>query len=347
MIAAAALVLSLGLGPSHALEPVSLPLPPIATFPDQEPPDLDSVTWALYSVDEGAMLWSGNPDLRRAPASVTKVMTALVVIDRAQPETVVTISETAAETPIGYPGQPELEAGEEWQIEELLTFLMVKSGNDAAVALAEAVAGSEESFAELMNEKALELGMADSSFQNPNGLDDNGHHSTARDLIRLGVAALREPRLVDLTRIKSTTYRPGERVVPVDNTNKLLGTFPGVLGFKTGDTVNAGLVLLSYARTAHEEFVGVVMGADDHLGATADLMAYAERTLGPKDHFYSSLAEHEAAAGYPGWRRNRITAAGPLADPSAAPSTDTLTPGEATVITMLRVVLPRVLGGDG
>jgi hypothetical protein len=120
-----------------------------------------------------------------------------------------------------------------------------------------------------------------------------------------------------------------------------------VLGLKTGDTVAAGLVLLAYAQTAHEEFVAVVMGADDHLGATADLIAYAGRTLGPKDHFYSALAGHEAVAGFPEWRLNRIAAAGPLADPSAAPSTDSLTPGEATVVQMLRVVLPRVLGGDG
>ena len=347
MIGVAALVLSLGFGPAHALEPVSLPLPPLATFPDQEPPDLDSLAWALYSIDEGAMLWTGNPDQARAPASITKVMTALVVIDRALPDEVVVVSQTAADAPIGFPGQPELEVGEEWTIEELLAFLLVKSGNDSAVALAEAAAGSEEAFAELMNERAAELGMSASHFVNPNGLDDTGHLSTARDLIRLGVAALREPRLVALTRVQATTFRPGTRVVPVNNTNKLLGTFPGILGLKTGDTSAAGLVLLSYVHTAHEEFVGVVMGADDHLGATADLMAYAARTLGLKDHFYSVLADHEAAAAFPEWLRNRFAAAGPLADPSAAPSSPYTTPGEATVLQMLRVVLPRVLGGDG
>jgi len=347
MIGVAALVISLGFGPSHALEPVDLPMPPIANFPDQEPPDLDSLAWALYSIDEGAMLWTGNPDQSRAPASITKVMTALVVIDRALPDEVVVISQTAADTAIGYPGQPELEAGEEWTIQELLSFLLVKSGNDSAVALAEATGGSEEAFAELMNEKAVELGMSASHFVNPNGLDDTGHLTTARDLIRLGVAALREPRLMALTRVKATTFRPGARVVPVDNTNKLLGTFPGILGLKTGDTAAAGLVLLSYAHTAHEEFVGVVLGADDHLEATADLMAYAARTLGLRDHFYSALADHEVTAAYPEWMLSRIGAAGPLADPSAAPSSPYTTPAEATVVQMLRVLLPRVLGGDG
>ena len=138
-------------------------------------------------------------------ASVTKLMTALVVLDSADLSDQVVISESAADT-----GEAEvgLVAGETWSIWELLNAIVVRSGNDAATALAEHVGGSVEGFAEMMNAKALQLGMTDSSFVNPHGLDAEGHYSTASDLLRLGIAAYADPVIARMARTQVVKFRP-------------------------------------------------------------------------------------------------------------------------------------------
>jgi D-alanyl-D-alanine carboxypeptidase len=347
MRALAALVLTLGMAPQFHIGPVDVPPPPVAGFPDHEPPEISASAWVLYSVDEGAILLAVNPDTLRAPASVTKVMTALVVVANTEPGETVTISATADATPIGFVGQEELREGQVWTVEDLLSYILVISGNDGAVALAEHVAGSEEDFVVLMNEMATQLAMDSTTFKNANGLDAVGHLSTARDLIRLGLAAIDEPRIVAATSTKYIVFElaSGE-VVEGENTNKLLGSFPGVMGLKTGDTVSAGLVLLSYLDGPHEDYVAVVMGADNHMEATRELLAYALETLGPKDHFYSGAAGSELLAGMPDWFVARATAAGPLDDGGGPPAQHPPTPAERVLIAQLRDLLPGVLGGD-
>jgi len=341
MKALAALALTVGM---FHVGPVNLPPPPIAAFPDHEPPAIDAEAWVLYSVDEGAILLAVNADQLRAPASVTKVMTALVVVANCEPDELVTISANAAATPVGFVGQAELREGQVWTVEDLLAYILVISGNDGAVALAEHVAGSEEEFVALMNDMAAQLAMDSTS---PNGLDAVGHLTTARDLIRLGVAAVREPRIVALTSTKYVIFELSSGgVIEGENTNKLLGSFPGVLGLKTGDTVSAGLVLLSYLHGPHGDYVAVVMGAQNHMMATRELLAYALDTLGPKDHFYSVVAGTDLLAGMPEWFQARAAAAGPLNDGGGAPAEHPPTPAERALIAQLRDLLPGVLGGD-
>lgn len=348
MTALAALTLALALMPQASLTPLTTPLPPlpIAVFPDHEPPRLTAGAWALYSVDEGAMIWASAADQVRPPASVTKLMTALLVVEAGiDPAEEVTISAAAAAEPIGYVGQQKIYEGEVWTVEALLTDLLIYSDNGAAIALAERVAGSVAAFVELMNERAAELGMTSTNFENPNGLDKAGHVSSARDLIRLGAAVIGQPRIAMITRVKYITFTPGGRVMEVKNTNRLLGTFPGVFGLKTGDTLTARQVLLSYAALPHEDFLGVVMGTDGHMRDTRALIAYAMRTLGPKDCFYSVGADLPALAEWPEWLLARIDAAGTLDDGHRADIPTPLSPAERELTAALRDLLPRVLGG--
>jgi len=333
-----------------SLSPIGASLPPlpIAAFPDHEPPVLTARAWALYSVDEGAMLWAGNADQVRAPASVTKLMTALVVVERGvAPDDQTTISARAAAEGIGYAGQDKLYEGEVWAVEDLLADMLVYSDNGAAVALADHTAGSVEGFLVLMNQRATELGMASTHFENPNGLDAEGHVSTARDLAVLGTAVIAQPRITRVTRIKYATFTPGGRVMKVKNTNRLLGTFPGVFGLKTGDTLAAGEVLVSYAVLGHGTYIGVVMGSSDHMADTRLLLAYAGRILGPKDNFYAAGTAMEALAGWPLWERARLAAAGPLDDGKRPGVPAPLSPAQRSLAAALRDLLPALLGGEG
>jgi len=340
-----ALVLSLA-----SLQPVGVPLPPlpIAALPAHEPPVLRAQAWALYSVDGGVVVWGADVDEVRAPASVTKVMTALVVIAQGvAPDEEVTISARAASEPIGYTGQQKTYEGEVWTVEELMADMLVYSDNTAAVALAKHTAGSVDAFVALMNLKAAELGMTSTTFQNTNGLDKDGHISSARDLIRLGAAAIEQPRITRITRLKFVRFTPGGRVMEVKSTNRLLGTFPGVFGIKTGDTARAGEVLLSYAVLSHERFLGVVMGSPDHMAETAQMLAYAGQIFGPQDHFYAAGVALDELAGWPSWRRARLSAAGLLDDGRRPRSPMPLSPAQEGVAAALRDLLPALLGGDG
>jgi serine-type D-Ala-D-Ala carboxypeptidase (penicillin-binding protein 5/6) len=341
----AALVLALA---SLNLLGAGLPPLPIAALPAHEPPVLRAQSWALYSTDEDALLWAADADEVRAPASVTKVMTALVVIGQGiAPDEEVTISARAAAEGVGYVGQQKVYEGEVWTVESLMADMLVYSDNGAAVALAEHTAGSVEAFVVLMNDKAASLGMTSTHFENPNGLDEEGHVSSARDLIRMGAAAIQEPRITRITRLKFVRFTPGGRIMEVKNTNRLLGTFPGVLGLKTGDTALAGEVLLSYAELAHSGFLGVVMGSPDHMAETAEMLAYAGRILGPQDYFYAAGVHLDQLADWPNWRRARLAAAGLLDDGKRPGTPMPLSPAEEAVAAALRDLLPALLGGAG
>ncbi|NQV07568.1 D-alanyl-D-alanine carboxypeptidase, partial [bacterium] len=165
MLASVSLLLALAFpGAGAVMQPPNLPPPPIVAMPTEAPPRLDAASWMLWSVERDAELWSGNPDQVRAPASVTKVMTALLVVERGDLNDYTTVSAIADQTPIGFAGQPEVVAGETWRVGDLFDFLVVKSGNDVAATLAEYVAGSEKAFADLMNQRAAELGMTNTHF---------------------------------------------------------------------------------------------------------------------------------------------------------------------------------------
>ncbi|MGH9168206.1 MAG: D-alanyl-D-alanine carboxypeptidase family protein, partial [Acidimicrobiia bacterium] len=203
-------------------------------------PEVSASSWILYDQGFDRELGSLNPHERRAIASTTKMMTALVVLERASLGELVTVSEEAAgvgEAEIG------LVAGEVLTVGDLLVALLIDSANDAAVALAEHVGGSEEGFVALMNETARRLGLADTHFANPHGLDDPGHYSTARDLLAIALAGMENPTFADLVGTRRAPFPStpdgGEREALTTNT--LLRSYPGTFGVKTGFTDEAGL----------------------------------------------------------------------------------------------------------
>lgn len=341
MIAALAMALTLG---QPALRPMPVPPPPMVAFPSRPPPELMAGSWMVFAADEAAELASLNPDQVTAPASITKLMTAIIVEERSDPGATTTISANADATPIGFEGQPDVRQGEQWLVEELLANILVQSGNDAAVALAEHVAGTVDGFVALMNDKASALGMGDTTFVNPNGLDVDGHVSTARDLIRLGVAALDYPLLLRTARIKHITFDQGGRFIEVDATNRLLGVFPGLFGLKTGETVAAGQVLLSYVRGPHQRLIGVVLASPARRVDTRELMAWSLEALGPRDRFFHVAVGTELEASFPDWYVTRMAAAGPLPTPQPSPPVDT--PRQEAVLKGYRDLLPALLGGS-
>ena len=190
--------------------------------------------------ETGAVLYEKNADERLGIASTTKIMTALVVLEHCALEEPVEIlpEYTAVEGSSMY-----LRAGETYTVEELLYGLMLVSGNDAAVALACHTAGSVEAFADMMNDQARALGMTDSAFQNPNGLDAEGHYSTARDMAKLACAAMENETFRTIVSTKSTTV-DGQTLV---NHNRLLRSYNGAVGVKTGYTKTVGRTLVSCA----------------------------------------------------------------------------------------------------
>ena len=202
----------------------------------------------LMDVDSGRVLYQHNADAQMLIASTTKILTALVALRDGDLEDVVTVSAQAAGTE---GSSMYLRAGEELTLETLLYGLLLCSGNDAAVAIAEHVGGSVAGFVERMNAYAAELGMENSSFANPNGLDDEEHYSTARDMAVLACAAVRNETLVRIASTKSGRT--------MTNHNKLLSMVEGCIGLKTGYTRAAGRTLVTCAERNGQRLVAVTL----------------------------------------------------------------------------------------
>ena len=198
--------------------------------------EVSATAAVLMDADMGQVLYEKNGDRQMLIASTTKIMTALVVLEHAAPDDVITVTpDHMAEGSSMY-----LRAGETVRVEELLYGLLLCSGNDAALALTEC-AGGLTPFVALMNEKAAALGMAHTSFANPNGLDADGHYSTARDMAVLAAAAVENPTFRRICSSRSVTI--GQRTM--ENHNRLLRQVEGCVGLKTGYTQAAGRTLVS------------------------------------------------------------------------------------------------------
>jgi serine-type D-Ala-D-Ala carboxypeptidase (penicillin-binding protein 5/6) len=343
MAIALALALAFALAPSQsAMRPLDLPMPPPVTFPASPPPTLDATAWMAWSVAEDAEIGSHNPDRQLPQASITKLLTAILTVENSALTDTVTIDSIAGSTPIGYIGQPAIQTGEVWTVQQLLDDIMVQSDNRAAVALAGHVAGSVLAFVDVMNDRAAEIGMTNTVFVNPHGLDAPGQVSTARDLIRLGLEALRHPDVMLSARITQITFALANRTLTVSATNRDVGIYPGYAGLKTGDTGNAGQVLLSYTETARGGIVAVVLGSTNRRAATRQLIAWATQALGPRDYFMAPAIDTELEESFPSWYRTRLRAAGPL----PAAGTGGGTPLTDDVTARLRELLPSLLGGS-
>jgi serine-type D-Ala-D-Ala carboxypeptidase (penicillin-binding protein 5/6) len=220
---------------------------------------------------DGAVMFQKRPDERRAMASTTKLMTALLTLERAKPNRVFTAP--------AYSAQPaesriDLRRGERMRVEDLLQALLLESANDAAETLAEGIAGSRSAFVSLMNRRASELRLGDTSYANPIGLDDPESYSTARDLARLAVRLLRNRRFAAIVDKPAAVLRSGSHRRVVDNRNDLVGRYRFVDGVKTGHTIDAGYVLIGAARGAGgASVVSVVLGEPSESARDIDTLA--------------------------------------------------------------------------
>ena len=221
----------------------------------------------LMDVDSGRVLYEQNADAKMLIASTTKILTALVAIREGDLNDVVTVSREAAYTE---GSSMYLKVGEKLTLETLLYGLLLCSGNDAAVAIAEHISGSQEDFAKLMNATAREIGMEHSSFANPNGLNDEGHYSSARDMALLARACLDNEYLAQMVSTRTITLE-GRTFT---NHNKLLWRYEGCVGMKTGFTEKAGRTLVSAARRDGMTLIAVTLNDPDDWADHAALFDY-------------------------------------------------------------------------
>ena len=273
---------------STVLAPPAVASQPVSTDASV-PPKLTAERWIVYDADDDVVLASWNANDTAPMASVTKVMTAMIVLENADLTETVTVPASATRARGSTAG---LVAGEVLTVSDLLIAIMVRSGNDAAITLAEHVGdGSVDAFVAMMNAKARQLGMDSTSFANPAGLDEDGHFSSARDLLTLIIASQEYPDIQRLARIKLVTMPPDpngkERVFT--NTNRLLGTFPGNVGLKTGDTPWADKVLLGVTERAGRSVYSVVMHSDDHFADTREIVEWAYGTYSIEDRWLRPL----------------------------------------------------------
>lgn len=237
------------------------PPPPRQGWMVPPAPSVSAVSWIVFDDNANWIIASHDPDAHRSPASTTKMMTALVAADHASFDEIVTVGPSAAQA-----GEAEigLVASERVSMGDLISAMLVRSANDAAEAIAEHVGGSIEGFAELMNEKAEALGMTNSHFTNPHGLDEPDHYSSAADLLILARAVLDNPQLAAMVRSKTLDFAPAPdgtlRGGPA--TNELLEDYPGAIGVKTGFTFQASLVLAAAAEREGRRLLAVVMGSE-------------------------------------------------------------------------------------
>jgi D-alanyl-D-alanine carboxypeptidase len=212
----------------------------------------------------GEVLYARNPDLPLPPASVTKILTALVILEQGRLTDTVVVSQEAARVG-GY--RLGLRRDQRISLEDLLAAILIRSANDAAMAAAEHVGHGLDGFVTLMNAKAEELGMEHSHFANPHGLDEPGHFTTARDLAVLTRVALQNPTFAELVRARGATvtiWKPGRRGdVPAARSilthNKLLGLMEGADGVKTGYTGQAGRCLVASASRGDQRMIAVLL----------------------------------------------------------------------------------------
>jgi len=338
-----ALLAPLGSFTTMPIEPVAPPIPPTVS----------AYEWAIYDETAGVMLATWNVDERRPMASVTKVMTAMVVLDEAQLDEIVTVPAIATSS---RGSSADLVAGEQWTVYDLLVAMLVRSGNDAAITLAWHVGdGSIDAFVAKMNTRAAELGMSDTHFVNPNGLDHADHFSTASDLVTMTVASLDYSDIQQIARIKTIKMPedPTGKTRQVNNTNRLLGTYPGVVGLKTGDTPFANKVLLGVTERGQRRIVTVVMGSDDHFSDSRELIDWAYGTYGLRDRWLRPFFSEQGGGAtvsvdleLTAPEERRLAAMQRIDDGRWRMSPLTDLPKAALITEWLKAALPSVAGGD-
>ena len=244
----------------------------------QAPPDLTNAAAAiLIDARDGKVLLDKNAEEQRAIASTTKLMTALLALERARPRERFVAPRYDA---LPVESKINLRAGESMTVADLLEALLLESANDAAVTLAEGVSGSRRAFVAEMNARAEDLGLADTSYANPIGLDDPLNYSTARDLSALAARLLHNRRFARTVDMPSAVLASGALRRIVDNRNVLVGEYPFVDGVKTGFTARAGNVLVGSGSKRGAQVISVVMGEPTEAQRDADTLALLRYGLG-------------------------------------------------------------------
>lgn len=235
---------------------------------------LSAKSAVVMDVKTGRVLYSKNPDQKLPMASTTKIMTVLVAIESGRLNEKVTVSKKAAHTE---GSSIYLKEGERITVEELLYAIMLRSGNDAATAVAEHIGGSTEGFAKLMNEKAKEIGALNTNFANPHGLDDPNHYTTAYDLALITSYALRNPKFAEIVSTKHKTISGPPDVEwnrAMMNKNKMLWQYQGGDGVKTGFTKKSGRCLVSSATRDKWQLCSVVLNCGPMWQESSALLDY-------------------------------------------------------------------------
>jgi len=259
---------------SYDPEPNWNPSKQTSTFNE---PEVIASSAIMVDLDTGNVLFEKNSTQRKKIASLTKIMTGVLALEHLNFDDKVTVSQKASTIGENAMG---ISAGEIYTVEELMYGLVLNSGNDSAYALAEASAGNVETFVKWMNVKAGELGLKDTYFADPSGLDDSTY-STVSDLVKLTRYALKSPKFREVaSTLEKELYGDDHKYLYLYNQTNLLSTYPGVRGVKTGYTEEAGLCLVTYALNDGKEVVGVVLNSIDRKGDMILMLDHSFSSLG-------------------------------------------------------------------
>lgn len=245
----------------------------LQTSNTSEEPKLNSRAAVIYDRKSKKIIWGKKENEKRPMASTTKIMTAIVVLENANLSDTVTVSKKSAGTGGSRLG---LKVGDKITVNNLLYGLLMVSGNDAAVALAEYVGGSVEGFADKMNQKAKELGLENTHFVTPHGLDMADHYTTALELAEMADYAMNNEKFAQIVNTKNITISINGRSKSLKNTNELLGNLNGVNGVKTGFTNGANRCLVTSVNRDGMNIITVVLGADTKKDRTNDSVKLIE-----------------------------------------------------------------------
>ncbi len=261
-------------------------------------PSVSAKSAVLIDLEECNVLFEKNAHARLPMASTTKIMTALVIAETLPLDTVISVPAEA----VGIEGSSVyLQKGELFSVDELLMALLLESANDAAVALAVCAFGSVEAFAKRCNEKALELGLKNSNFTNPHGLFEEEHYTSAYDLAVISAHALKVPKIREIVATKSATIplgksetNPfGEGVRHLKNHNKLLSTYEGAIGMKTGYTKKSGRCLVSAAERDGLTLIAVTLNAPDDWRDHTAMLNYGFENFEYRTFFESGAYKYD------------------------------------------------------
>ncbi len=233
-------------------------LPSVVFADTPKAPSVEAQAAILIDAGTGRVLWEKNSRSTLSMASTTKIMTAIITLERGNLDEIVTVSRRAAIAP---KVKMYLAAGEKIPLKGLLHALMLQSSNDAAVAIAEHIGGTVENFGQMMTQKAQNIGALDTSFITPNGLDAENHYSTAYDLAVITRYALNNPEFVKLINTSYVDVESDKRVYSVTNKNRFLREFDGAIGVKTGFTNQAGHCFVGAAERDGMKLISVVLAS--------------------------------------------------------------------------------------